>query len=755
MRKDINTIIKDSFIQYSAAVLQSRALVDVRDCIKPSARQIFYCMKTDNFTSDKPFQKTLKAIGSAFRMYIHGDSSVEGIIMRAGQPFAYRYPLVEVEGSYGTLLSSSSWAAPRYTASRLSPLAEYLFKDINKNAIDEWRDNYDNTEQYPAVLPSKGFYNIVNGSFGLGVGTSCSVPQYNLKELNNALITLLNNPDASFEDIYVAPDFATGAIILNSEEVKESHRMGRGHACKIRSVMHYDAKDNCLVVTEIPYMVYTETICKELEEIVNSEENNNIEKFNDLTGVSPCIKIYLKPNSNVEEVTKFLYKNTSLQSFYGVNFTMLDNGRFPKVFTWKEILTSHLEHEKEVYRRCFEFDLQKLEARKHILDGYIIVLADIEEVVKLIKSSESVAAAKASLIEKYLLDDIQATAVLKLALSRLAHMEVEKIEKELAEILTEIKRINTILSTPSLLNKEIENGLREVAERFGDGRRTQLLNIEGEKEETVELKSIKVVLTSENNIYTVEESSIVETPIINLKLPKNESIKLTCNANTRGRLALFASDGDYTSIQLSKAQKNLDTDKNIVAISLVPQQATHIAFVTKLGNLKVSEIEEYNFKSSPWKKGVSLKAGDEVVNVIFFNKEQNLCVLNADNYLNKLKFDNLTISKRVTQGVKCGKGEIITCFACTEIDKVSLLSKDRKISTFNIAEIPFTSRLSKGTKVYSLPILNIINSTNNIVITTKSRLYNINASLLEPEEVLSRGKDISSFSVAENPISVF
>ena len=219
---NLKQIIEDSFSQYSAAVLQNRALIDVRDCIKPSARQIFYCMFTDNFIHKKPFQKTLKAIGSAMRVYIHGDSSCEGIIMRAAQPFAMRYPLIEVEGNGGNLISSGNYAAPRYTGARLSLLAEYLFADIDKDTINEWRDNYDNTEQYPAVLPSKGFYNLVNGNFGIAIGASCSIPQYNLKELNEALIKLLWNPEIDFDEIYCAPDFATGAILLNANEVKKS-----------------------------------------------------------------------------------------------------------------------------------------------------------------------------------------------------------------------------------------------------------------------------------------------------------------------------------------------------------------------------------------------------------------------------------------------------------------------------------------------------------------------------------------------------
>ena len=203
---DLKQIIEQSFIQYAGAVLQSRALVDVRDCLKPSARQIFYCLYTDKFTHNKPFRKTPKAIGSAFRLYIHGDSSVEGIIMRAAQPFAMRYPLIEVEGSYGNLIASGNWAAPRYTSSRLTEFSEQLFGSISKNTIDDWRDNYDDTEKYPAVLPSIGFYNIVNGSMGIGIGASSSIPPMNLREVNEAIIKLIQNPNISFDEIVCYPD---------------------------------------------------------------------------------------------------------------------------------------------------------------------------------------------------------------------------------------------------------------------------------------------------------------------------------------------------------------------------------------------------------------------------------------------------------------------------------------------------------------------------------------------------------------------
>ncbi len=367
---DLKTIIENSFTQYAGAVLQSRALIDVRDGLKPSARQIFYSMLLHKLTNDKPHKKTMNAVGMSMAdFYIHGDASCVGIIMRAGQNFALRYPLIDVKGNCGSLIESGNWAAPRYTESRLSNISTALFKDINKNTINEWRDNYDNTKQYPAVLPSKGFYNLCNGTQGVGIGMASSIPQFNLREMNNALIYLIDHPDCSFEDIYIAPDFATGAILYNESEVKESLKNGTGAACKLRSVVDFNSGERCFVVKEIPFSVYTNTICGQLEAIIESEDNPGIERFNDLTGEKPLIKIYLTKKANPDKVLNYLYKNTSLQYYYGINFTMLDQGRFPRLFTWKETLQAHIDHEKEVYRRSFEFDLKEILDRLHIIEG--------------------------------------------------------------------------------------------------------------------------------------------------------------------------------------------------------------------------------------------------------------------------------------------------------------------------------------------------------------------------------------------------
>ena len=703
---NLTPIIKDSFLQFSGAVLQSRALSDARDNMKPSARQIFYCMYTDGFTHNKPFKKTLKAIGSAFRVYIHGDSSAEGIIMRAAQPFAYRYPLVETEGSYGTLMSANSYAAPRYTSSRLSELADYLFADLDKDTIDEWRDNYDDTEKYPMVLPCKGFFPIVNGNFGLGVGMSASIPQYNLKEVNEALIKLLWNSDIPFEEIYVAPDFATGAILLNADDVKESHRIGRGSACKLRSVVSFDPKERCLIVTEIPYMVYTNTICEELESIVNGEENPGIDRFNDLTGEKPLIKIYLSKNANPDKVLRYLFKNTSLQSYYGINFTILENGRYPKVFNWKQLLQAHLDHERTVYIRGFNFDLKKINTRLHIIEGLLRAISIIDEVIQTIKQSQDSRSANRALQTLLNIDENQAKAILDIKLSKLAHLEIAKLENEQSTLIKEKGRIEAIINDDVLLKKEIEKGLREVAAKFGDDRRTKILNISKEDEEPTEIRTLQVSLTNKNRVYTMESSTLYTqkkgTVGKKIKLDKGEYIMSTCLIQTDEEILFFTQEGNYYHCPASKLM--IDEIVHISNLFLFGEEQfcnlcgvnkknakPFILFVTKNGMLKKSNLSEYNIKRSGGAKALALDEGDEIVSVLFVNSEKIGLLSAGGNFLITTTSDIRPIG-RTTKGIKGMKlneeDYVISAHIIPE-DTISIMSisgegnaKQTKISEF-------------------------------------------------------------------------
>ena len=760
---NLTQIINDSFIQFSGAVLQSRALVDVRDCIKPSTRQVLYCMYTDKFIHSKPFQKTLKAIGSAFRIYIHGDSSVEGIIMRAGQPFAYRYPLVEVEGSYGTLIESGSWSAPRYTAARLSPLAEYLFKDLEKDTIDEWRLNYDDTEEYPAVLPSKGFYNLVNGTFGLGVGAASSIPQYNLRELNRALQRLLLNPDAGFDEIYCPPDFATGAILLNADEVKESHKKGTGFACKLRAVVEYDKKEKVFTVTQLPFMLYTNTICKELEEIINGENNPGIERFNDLTGENVNLKIYLTKRANPDKVLRFLYKNTSLQTHYGINFTILENGRFPKVYGWRELLQAHINHEKEVYLRGYQFDIRKIEARLHIIEALLKIIDDIDNVVRIIKTSQSPANARERLAAEYNLDDVQTKAILDMKLSRLAHLEVEKLKNEKIKLEKERETIYNIINNEDLFNNELIKGWKEVADKFGDERRTQILNISKDEEEPTEEQELLINLSNQNNIYITTTSTLYTQRRGGVgnkfKMSKGEYVIATASGTNLDTVLLFSNSGNCYHLTISE----LPFEEVIPIESLVEiganesikqlvflnkkKQKEHIVFFTKKGILKKSKLSDYNIKRRGGVKALNLDNDDEIVSILFMDEEQ-VGMMTARGQFVVCETKDIRAIGRVARGVKgitLNEGdELVSAKPIPSTTKEYLsVSEKGYIKRTSAKEFTVTGRGTKGGKIHALKdsddkLINFVPLTTEkeVIVVSSNSQIKIN---LNEVNLLSKG----------------
>ena len=737
---NLTPIIKESFTQYAGAVLQSRALPDVRDMLKPSARQIFYCLYTDKFTHNKPFKKTLKAIGSAMRMYIHGDSSCEGILMRSSQDFAMRYPYIEVEGSNGDPVLSGNWSAPRYTSSRLSPLSEYLFKDIEKETIKEWRDNYDDTEQYPAILPTKGFYGIVNGGMGIGVGAAFSCPQFNLKEVNEALIKLLDNPEISFDEIYCAPDFASGAILLNEAEVKESLKKGEGLACKLRSVVSFDSGERCFIVTEIPYGVYTNTICDELNKILEDEANPGIERYNDLTKGTPIIKVYLKRAANPDKVLKYLYKNTSLQSYFGINLTMLENGRYPKVFGWREALQAHINHEKEVYRRGYEFDLNKIEQRIHIIGGLLICLAKIEEVIQTIKSSSSTITASKALCENFLLDEAQAKAVLDMKLSRLAHLEVEKLKNEKQKLEREAAAIKEILDNTELFNEQLKKGWREVASRFGDARRTKILNISNNDEEPTEIRQLILNFTNIGNIFISESSTLYTQKKggvgTKFKLEKGEYVISNRVGDNTDTVLFFSNRGNFYHLKMSElpvGEKihtsgliSIHSYEEIRAATILSKKSEkkYIIFITKKGIMKKSLISEYNIKRSGGARAIELGEDDEIVSILFTNEEP--CgILTAEGNLLLTQTKDVRSIGRIAKGIrgiKLNDNDYVVSArpipnSTKEIMSISGLGLSKKT---DITEFTYTGKNTKGKKIQK--IINSDFMVDFIPITTEKEI---------------------------------
>lgn len=478
----LENLVAENFTRYAGNVILDRAICDVRDMLKPAARMLLYSqLATSRNTFDKPFIKSARVVGDALgHWYTHGDSSCYATYMRMAKPFAMRYPLEECQGNSGTINATSDEAAARYTELRLSELGQYLFSQIDKETIEEWANNFDETEKFPKVLPSLGFYNLVNGSTGIGVSLAASIPQFNLREMNKSLIKLLWNRNASFEDICIIPDFATGAILLNKDEVIESLRKGEGAAIKLRANIEYDKKRRTLIVKELPYGVYTNTISEQIKQLIEKNPNCGISNVNDASGKTPNYEIYLSKYANVKSVLKLLYKETSLQDYYNINMTVLVNGKKPVVMGLKDMMLCHLDHEISIYTRGFQYDYKKIQERLHIIDGLLKCLAAIDEVVKVIKESSSIVIARKALCHNFLLDEEQAKAVLDITLSKLARLEVSKLEKEKKQLEKEANRILNILSKPDLLKKEVEWGLREVADKFGDDRRTKIVEFEND-----------------------------------------------------------------------------------------------------------------------------------------------------------------------------------------------------------------------------------------------------------------------------------
>lgn len=664
--------LEQSFETYAGMTIMQRAICDARDCLKPGARMSMYAQYIEKITPDKPYKKSQKSVAAAMdHFYVHGDLSLYPLFARLGKPFAMRYMLEDFQGNTGTIEESANEAASRYTEMRLSPISMNLFTNIEKDTITKWHDNYTGEEQYPAVLPSVGFYNIVNGTSGIATAISSSIPQFNLREVNEAMIKLLWDKDVSFDEIYCAPDFCTGGIILNASEVKESMKVGNGFACKMRSIVEYDNKESCIIVKEVPYGVYTETIRGQLAKIVESDENPGIERFLDQSGTSALIKIFIGKKANPDKVIRYLYKNTSIQYHYPINMIMLDRGKTPKVFGWREALQAHLDHEIEVYTNAYKFDIGKIDDRLHILEGLTIALANIDEVVQTIKSAPSAQAARQLLMQKFYLDDTQARHILDMKLSRLAKLEVEKLKNEINSLLADRERIAAILANENLLKKEIEKGLSAIAKKYGDARRTKIVDVEKEsEEEPTEVRQLQISLSNQNSIFVAESSTLYTQKRGGVgnkaKLLDGEYITSSITVASNEVILFFTKSGNVVHCAASSLPLNdkthiqnlvnLSNDEEICAMTSASKKdkPPHILFFTKNGLVKKSELSEYNMTRKGAIKALTLDEGDEIVSVVFTSTDRAGILTETGNFI-MIETEDIRPIGRVARGVKAIK----------------------------------------------------------------------------------------------------
>lgn len=712
---DIKKIVEDSFARYAGNVIMNRAICDARDLLKPSARMLMYCQMavTKNIPS-KPFVKSARVVGDALgHYYEHGDSSCYGTYMRMSKPFAMRYPLEDCQGNNGTLNNTSDEASMRYTELRLNPLGYSLFGDIDKETIFEWSNNFDETEKYPKVAPSKGYYNICNGTVGLGIALSSSIPQFNLREVNEALIKLLWNPDIPFEEICIMPDYATGALLLNADEVKKSLEIGSGAAAKLRSVIEYDKLKRALIVRELPYGVYTETISAQIQQLLEKEPNCGIDNVNDASHKKPDYEIYLTKNASPEKVLKLLYKETSLENFSGINMTVLVDGKKPAVLGLRELFQTHLDHEKTVYINGFQFDRRKILARLHILEALIKAISMIDEVVKIIKQSADTKSALIGLQKLLDIDETQAKAILDLKLSRLTHLDVSKLTSEKAELEKELTRIEAILANEVLLKKEIEKGLREVAEKFGDARRTQILNLEETEEgEVVEKKRLSVSFTNKGGVFSNEISTLYTQKRgsvgTRLKLEKGEYIVENVVGDSTELVLLFTSNGLCRKMTLSDfkiGEKNylqLDEGEQLCAATLMAYK-DYVLFATRNGMVKKTLLSNFSVGRNSTVKSLTLTKGDALISVCFLNKERIGILTKGGNFV-IIKSEDVREVGRVAQGVKgitLKEGDEVVSVRAIPDSTVGILSatSNGDAKRTSITEYGVQGRATKGLKI--------------------------------------------------------
>ena len=664
---DFQQTVETAFLKYGASVAQERAIPDVRDMLKIGLRQGLYAQYTNKLTHKDKFQKAQKSVAAAMtQSYVHGDVAMYDALIRAARPWSTHYPLEDVQGSYGNPSSPDSHAAARYVEMRASEVSDFLFEGLKKNAIKEWYWNYDDSEQIPSVFPSIGYWNIVNGCSGIAVAMATSVPQFNLKEVNDALIKIIENPNVSFDEIYCAPDFATGCTITNGNEVKESLRRGGGKSVRMRATLQYHPSENMIQATELPYSVFTNTVIDQLATLTQEDPEYGIEKVIDHTKKTADIRIYLSKGMNPQKMMAKLYHDTSLEYWFSINMVLLDKGRFPKVFGWREACDAYIEHIRECKRNIIQFELDKAEARLNVVEGLLIAVANIDEVVAIIRASNSPKEAAEALVARFDFNKPQVEAILAMKLSALTRIDGIKLNTEKEELNRFIADQRHLLLSPQDLNKTLIEALNIVSKKFGDSRRTKITNVLGEEEEPEEIKEQDIAVVYYGDKFKLVEKKENE---VSYKLPRGTNKWNMIYTTNLGTLTLITDAGKMYNISLSKLKPSKEYKINEVAeiggehprllIDTMSFNAYNsITCITKKGFIKKSRTSEYLSRA---KKGVAINKMDDddvIINVLLSSDDDDKVVIIGNNdYYNCYSLKEISYTGRLTKGVKAIKLE--------------------------------------------------------------------------------------------------
>jgi DNA gyrase subunit A len=670
--------MRESFIDYSMSVIVQRALPDVRDGLKPVHRRILYAMQEAGLIPTRPYKKCATVVGDVLGKYHpHGDSSVYDALVRMVQDFSLRYPLIDGQGNFGSIDGDAA-AAYRYTESRLAPLAGELLADIDKETVD-FAPNYDDRLTEPRVLPSRFPNLLVNGSSGIAVGMATNIPPHNLREVVNACVHLIDNPDATWEDLHQfvrGPDFPTGGVIYGRDGIREAYETGRGRVV-LRARAEIEEKDRGgerIIITEVPFQVNKSRVIEHIAELVRDKKIEGISDLRDESDKRIRVVIDLKRDAIPHIVLNQLYKHTQLQSTFGVIMLALSGG-VPKVMGLREMLYHFVQHRHEVVRRRAEYELRKAREREHILEGLKIAVDHIDEVIAIIRGSETTAEAGGALRTRFGLSDRQSDAILNMRLARLTGLEIEQLESELGEVRATIADLTDILGNEARRRGIIKDELTEVADKYGDERRTEILGMTGSF-------SIEDLIPDEEMVITVSHSGYIKRVpsdtyraqarggrgIEGMKTKEEDWVEHLFLANTHDYLMFFTRDGQCYWLKVHEIPVgsrnsrgkpvvnliNIASDEKLAA--LVPvREFSHdrsLIFVTRRGVIKKTSLAAYGNPRRVGLNAMNVLEGDELISVQLADGSCDVVLATRDGMAIRFEERDVREMGRATTGVR-------------------------------------------------------------------------------------------------------
>ena len=725
--------MKKSYIDYSMSVIVGRALPDVRDGLKPVHRRILYSMSELNLTPDKPYRKSARIVGDVLGKYHpHGDSAVYLAMVRMAQDFSTRGLLVDGHGNFGSV-DGDSPAAMRYTEARMSKLALELLRDIDKETVD-FVPNFDESLKEPAVLPSRYPNLLVNGSNGIAVGMATSIPPHNLGEVIDATVHLIDNEECSVDDLMKfvkGPDFPTSAIIMGKENIAEAYRTGRGKVkVRARAVIEELPKGKQqIVVTEIPYQVNKAKLVERIAELVKDKKVEGISDLRDESNRNGMrIVIELKRDVNANIVLNNLYKHSQMEETFSVIMLALVNGQ-PKVLNLEQILYHYVQHQKDVVTRRTKFELNKAEARAHILEGLRIALDNIDAVISLIRASKTTQEAKSGLMEKFGLTDIQAQAILDMRLQRLTGLERDKIEAEYEELIKKINRLKEILANERLLLNVIKEEMLIIKENYADERRTEIRHAEGEIDmrDLIEDEEIAITLTHFGYIKRLPADTYKSQKrggrgISALTTREEDFVKHLVSTTTHSKLLFFTNKGRVFRLNAYEIPEGKRQAKGTAIVNLLqlgPNEkiATLLAIdekddnkylllATKNGIVKKTDREEFKNINKAGLIAIGLREDDELIGVKVTDGNKDVLLVTKEGMSIRFDENDIRSMGRSAMGVKgitlSNDDKVVSMSLCEEGTDVLVVSENGFGKRTDINEYRTQIRAGKGIKTYNI-----------------------------------------------------